>query len=72
MLAELRMTMPNTLNTMIMEMLQLIAFKNYGITATTVIKGAWALVLAEVAATPDVVYGHTVLDGTCLSTVLSP
>lgn len=51
---------PKVMNTMIGEMIPLFAFRNYGITAATVIKAAWALVLAEMAATPDVVYGHMV------------
>lgn len=54
------MTTPNVLNTMIMEMFSLVAFKSHCITAATVIRAAWALVLAEMAATPDVVYGHMV------------
>ncbi|KAJ5894899.1 hypothetical protein N7495_006590 [Penicillium taxi] len=50
----------NVLNTMLLEMTSLVAFKNHGITAATVVKAAWALVLAEMAATDDVVYGHMV------------
>lgn len=54
------LTTPNVLNIIIMEMLPLVAFKNHGITALTGIKAAWALVLAEMAATPDIEYGHIV------------
>ncbi|RAL07335.1 acetyl-CoA synthetase-like protein [Aspergillus homomorphus CBS 101889] len=50
----------NVLNMMIVEMVPLVAYKDHGITAATVIKAAWALVLAEMAATSDVVYGHMV------------
>lgn len=50
----------NVLNTMLADTVPLVAFKNYGITAATVVKAAWALVLAEMAATADVVYGHMV------------
>jgi amino acid adenylation domain-containing protein len=50
----------NVLNTMHADMMPLVAFKNHGITAATVVKAAWALVLAEMAATADVVYGHMV------------
>ncbi|CAI7655936.1 unnamed protein product [Penicillium bialowiezense] len=50
----------NVLNTMLAEMVPLVAFKNHGITAATVVKAAWALVLADMAATADVVYGHMV------------
>ena len=57
---RMSLTTPNVLNTMIMERLPLVAFKSYGITAATVIKAAWALVLAEIAATPDTVHGHLV------------
>lgn len=51
----------NVMNTMIMEMIPFVAFRNHGITAVTVAKAALALVLAELAATSDVVYGHMVL-----------
>lgn len=50
----------NVMNTMIMEMIPFVAFRNHGITSATVVKAAWALVLAELAATLDVVYGHMV------------
>jgi amino acid adenylation domain-containing protein len=50
----------NVLNTMLADMVPLVVFKNHGITAPTVVKAAWALVLAEMAATADVVYGHMV------------
>ncbi|CAG8937825.1 unnamed protein product [Penicillium salamii] len=50
----------NVLNTMLAEMVPLVAFKDHSITAATVIKAAWALVLADMAATADVVYGHMV------------
>ncbi|KAJ9487562.1 hypothetical protein VN97_g5752 [Penicillium thymicola] len=50
----------NVLNTMLADMVPLVAFKNHGITAPTVVKAAWALVLAEMAATADVVYGNMV------------
>ncbi|KAF9890570.1 hypothetical protein FE257_005701 [Aspergillus nanangensis] len=55
-----KMSTTNVLNTMIADMAPLVAFKNHGITAATVIKAAWALVLGEMAATTDVVYGHMV------------
>ncbi|EAU30201.1 predicted protein [Aspergillus terreus NIH2624] len=55
-----KMSTTNVLNTMIADMVPLVAFKNHGITAATVIKAAWALVLGEMAATTDVVYGHMV------------
>ncbi|PYH86198.1 acetyl-CoA synthetase-like protein [Aspergillus uvarum CBS 121591] len=50
----------NVLNTMIVDMVPLVAYKDHGITAATVIKAAWAMVLGELAATADVVYGHMV------------
>lgn len=50
----------NVLNTMIGDTVPLVAFKSHGITSATVVKAAWALVLAEMAATSDVVYGHMV------------
>ncbi|KAJ6182276.1 hypothetical protein N7485_000918 [Penicillium canescens] len=50
----------NVLNTMLGDMVPLVAFKNHGITSATVVKAAWALALADMAATPDVVYGHMV------------
>ncbi|PYH40075.1 acetyl-CoA synthetase-like protein [Aspergillus saccharolyticus JOP 1030-1] len=50
----------NVLNTMIAAMVPLVAYKDHGITAATVIKAAWALVLGEMATTSDVVYGHMV------------
>ncbi|KAL4894930.1 hypothetical protein BDV59DRAFT_200709 [Aspergillus ambiguus] len=55
-----KMSITNVLNTMIADMVPLVAFKNHGITAATVIKAAWALALGEMAATTDVVYGHMV------------
>lgn len=64
------------LNTMISETLPFVAFKNHGVTPATVIKAAWALVLAEMAAISDVVYGHMIsgrnlpLDG--VETVMGP
>ena len=50
----------NVLNTMIADTVPLVAFKSHGITSASVIKAAWALVLADMAATSDVVYGHMV------------
>ncbi|CAG7922993.1 unnamed protein product [Penicillium olsonii] len=50
----------NVLNTMLAEVVPLVAFKDHSITAATVVKAAWALVLADMAATADVVYGHMV------------
>lgn len=53
-------SMDNVLNTMIADTVPLVAFKSHGITSASVVKAAWALVLAEMAATSDVVYGHMV------------
>lgn len=50
----------NVLNTMIADTVPLVSFKSHGITSASVVKAAWALVLAEMAATSDVVYGHMV------------
>lgn len=50
----------NVMNTVIMEAIPFVAFRNHGITAATMIKVAWTLVLANLAATSDVVYGYTV------------
>lgn len=67
---------PNVLDTMLSESLPLVAFKKHGITAATVIKAAWALVLAQMSGTSDVVYGHMVsgrnlpLDG--VETIMGP
>lgn len=67
---------PNVLDTMLSESLPLVAFKKHGITAATVIKAAWALVLAQMSGTTDVVYGHMVsgrnlpLDG--VETIMGP
>ncbi|KAH8432011.1 uncharacterized protein LDX57_009658 [Aspergillus melleus] len=55
-----KMSTTNVLNTMIVEMVPLIAFKEHGITSATVVKAAWAMTLAEMACTSDVVYGHMV------------
>ncbi|PGH16274.1 hypothetical protein AJ79_01813 [Helicocarpus griseus UAMH5409] len=38
----------NVLNSMVVDTIPLVSFKSHGITAATVIKGAWALVLAEI------------------------
>ena len=53
-------SMNNVLNTMIADTVPLVSFKSHGITAASVVKAAWALVLGEMAATSDVVYGHMV------------
>lgn len=69
----------NVLNTMIAETVPLVAFKTHGMVSASVIKAAWALVLAEMAATSDIVYGRMVpgrnlaldyvesVEGTCLN-----
>ncbi|PWY66710.1 acetyl-CoA synthetase-like protein [Aspergillus heteromorphus CBS 117.55] len=51
---------PTVLDTMIGATVPLLTYKSHGITAATVIKAAWALTLAELSASADIVYGHMV------------
>ncbi|PYH89477.1 acetyl-CoA synthetase-like protein [Aspergillus ellipticus CBS 707.79] len=50
----------NVLNTMLAQAVPKPSFQAHGITPATVLKAAWALVLADLSATPDIVYGHMV------------